>query len=136
MTVLERQIEEIVEVPEEEPMPVVQPGVDVCGVRSGKFWAKFQIMAIDIPLPGPGFDTGVMLNVRFRANYHPGGVYTGHAIGELLEGASPKREQLKEARALKFMNCVGAFVDDKTGKQINKATALFLLPGLHARYIP
>lgn len=123
----------------------VLPNADICGHRSACMWQRFDRKCYPGQTVKVAFATqdlysrAVMVDVKFKSDFSSrgcGGEYTGHAVGTLVPFAHPKPEQLKLARRIGFDNCLGHFWDIETNEPLNGCTALFLLPGLHARYIP
>lgn len=137
-----REIRRFVD-PEIRELPAIEPKTDICGIRPAQVWGKFHITEEGRPtmVLFDRFRQGIMLDVRFKGLWAPGhcgaaGDYTGHAIGDLLEGVKPDPRKLQGARQLHFNRCNGAFLDGASGNPLIRCTALFLLPGLKARYIP
>lgn len=139
------EVLDYVEVKEGQSKPLALPNADICGHRGCGMWQRFDLGREPGTRIRVTFATAdlmqraVMVNVKFHSDYESrgcGGHYTGHAIGALVPHAKPNPEQLKDARRLRFDNCLGAFYDKETSEPLKGCTALFLLPGLKARYIP
>jgi hypothetical protein len=127
-----------------QTIPVVQPelpgtGVsewsDVCGDRNCEVWRKFRG-------GDPSEDTfryGMMFNVAFRSKADPsgcGGLFTGHAEGDLIEKVKPTEGMLAKVRRLIFDAVHGIFRDAETKQRLRTASVLILKDGLRSGYIP